>query len=280
MVDRLHLEPEEIEEWTRVADAMDIPYDESLGINPQDSHFHEREVWDLASTPEDRRPLLLYYHPLVIYRFQVLKQADVVLAMFLQGDYFPPERKRANFEYYEPITTGDSSLSAVVQSIVAAEVGYHELALRYFMDALLVDLADRHHNTSDGVHVASAAGVWSVLAQGFGGMRRRGASVTFDPRLPASWTALTFRITVRGTRLRVTVRQEEIEFVIEKGTELTVGVRGQDVTATVAAPVTVPLDGQGPRIEGEPDAGALRDNIRPDGTVVTASVPRDPGEHG
>src|SRR5665647_3420176 len=171
MVARLHLADEEVVEWERVADAMAIPYDESLGINPQDSHFHEREVWDLPNTPADKRPLMLHYHPLVIYRFQVLKQADVVLATFLQGEQFTPEQKRADFEYYDPITTGASTLSAVVQSIMAAEVGYHEMALRYFHSALFVDLADLHQNTVDGVHIASAAGVWGTLVNGFGGMR-------------------------------------------------------------------------------------------------------------
>ena len=159
-------------EWSRAAMAMTIPYDEHLGIHPQDSHFLEREMWDLERTPADRQPLLLNYHPLVIYRFQVLKQADVVLALFLQGEEFSVEEKKADFDYYDPITTGDSTLSAVVQSIIAAEVGYHDLALRYFHDALYVDLANRHANTADGVHVASTGGVWSALASGFGGLPR------------------------------------------------------------------------------------------------------------
>ena len=132
-----------------------------------------------------KRPLLLHYHPLVIYRFQVLKQADVVLALFLQGEEFSLEQKKADFDYYDPITTGDSTLSAVVQSIIAAEVGYHDLALRYFMAALFVDLADRHANTSDGVHVASTGGVWSALVSGFGGFRDLGGGQwCIDPRLP------------------------------------------------------------------------------------------------
>jgi alpha,alpha-trehalose phosphorylase len=280
MVDRCGLRPEEVDEWARVAEAIDIPYDESLGINPQDSHFHEREVWDLAKTPPERRPLLLHYHPLVIYRFQVLKQADVVLAMFLQGDSFSAERKRANFEYYEPITTGDSSLSAVVQSIIAAEVGYHELALSYFHDALFVDLGDRHHNTCDGVHVASTAGVWSMLVHGFAGMRvRRHGVPSFDPRLPELWESLTFRITLRGTRLRVTLRPDAIEFAVEEGERAEVLVRDAPFTVTSDGPVTVPLDGQGPRIAGKPDASVLRTSTRPDGTVVTPSVPREAGAH-
>jgi len=167
---------------------------------PQDPAFHEREVWDLPNTPPEKRPLLLHYHPLVIYRFQVLKQADVVLALFLQGDQFTPEEKKADFEYYDPITTGDSTLSGVVQSIIAAEVGYHQLALRYFWDSLFVDIGDLHDNTADGVHVASTGGVWSALVHGFGGMRDHNGQISFDPRLPEHWGSLEFALEWRGRR--------------------------------------------------------------------------------
>jgi alpha,alpha-trehalose phosphorylase len=279
MVVRLGLRPDEVAEWVRAAEAMAIPYDDALGIHPQDSQFHEREVWDLPKTPADKRPLLLHYHPLVIYRFQVLKQADVVLALFLQGNHFTPEEKKADFDYYDAITTGDSTLSGVVQSIIAAEVGYHQLALDYFYDALFVDLADLHNNTSDGVHVASAGGVWSGLVYGFGGMRDYAGEITFDPRLPESWESLAFRMTLNGTRVLVTVRQESITFEIEVGTSATVGVRGETVEIPNAGPVTVPLEHQGPRIDGEPEPRALRATARADGTVITASVPHHSGRN-
>uniref|UniRef100_UPI003B3AF43A glycoside hydrolase family 65 protein n=1 Tax=Pseudactinotalea sp. TaxID=1926260 RepID=UPI003B3AF43A len=201
LVSQLDLEPDEVAGWARCADAMYVPHDEVLKVHPQDQHFLEREVWDLAATPREMRPLLLHYHPLVIYRFQVLKQADVVAALFLQGQDFTQEQKRADFEYYDPITTGDSTLSAVVQSIIAAEVGYHDLALRYFFAGLYVDLADLHGNASDGVHVASTGGVWSALVYGFGGMRDHDGELSFDPRLPTTWEGLRYRLTWRGTRL-------------------------------------------------------------------------------
>jgi alpha,alpha-trehalose phosphorylase len=279
MVSRLGLRPDEVEEWDHAADAMAILWDENLGIHPQDAQFHEREVWNLRETPKELRPLLLHFHPLVIYRFQVLKQADVVLALFLQGNHFSLQEKKADFEYYDGITTGDSTLSAVVQSIVAAEVGYHELALRYFHEALFVDLADLHHNTSEGVHVASAGGVWSALAYGFGGMRDHGGEITFDPRLPASWKSLVFRITLKGTRLRVTLVEDSITFEVEVGTGAVVGVRGQPFEVTTAGPVTVPLDDQGDRMDGEPEPRALRPTVRSDGTVITASVPHYVGRN-
>jgi len=270
-VARLSLDDEEVLEWERAADAMAIPFDDFLGIHPQDLHFLEREVWDLANTPLAKRPLLLHYHPLVIYRFQVLKQADVVLALFLQGELFTAEQKRADFEYYDPITTGDSTLSAVVQSIMAAEVGYSDLARRYFVNALFVDLADRHHNTTEGVHVASVGGVWSALVYGFGGFRDHGGRFTFDPRLPEDWTAITFRLTIEGTRVRITVRQTEMEFTVESGEKVDFEVRGVPVQVTAESPITVPLADQGPRLPGEPLPVAGRH--RADGSVIGAIVP-------
>ena len=120
LVHAVRLKPREVESWEQAAAAMHVPFDDQLGIHPQDETFLHRKVWDLDSTPREKFPLLLHYHPLVIYRHQVLKQADIVLAMFLLGNEFSEEQKRRNFDYYDPLTTGDSSLSACVQSIIAA----------------------------------------------------------------------------------------------------------------------------------------------------------------
>jgi len=271
VVSRLNLEETEIVDWERAADDMAIPFDEHMGVHPQDWHFLEREVWDLENTPLSKRPLLLNYHPLVIYRFQVLKQADVVLALFLQGEQFTAEEKRADFEYYDPITTGDSTLSAVVQSIIAAEVGYHDLAFRYFLAGLFVDLADRHQNTADGVHVASTGGVWSALVCGFGGFRDHGGIFSIDPRLPEQWESLVYRLTLLGTRVKVTVWADRVDLEIEDGKQATLRVRGQEVIVMPGDPVSVPLDGQGPRLEGVPPPVPGR--RRSDGTIIAAIVP-------
>ncbi len=270
---RVGLRTEEPKEWARCAAGMMIPYDEHLGIHPQDQHFLEREMWDLSNTPMSNRPLLLNYHPLVIYRFQVLKQADVVLALFLQGEDFTLEQKRADFEYYDPITTGDSTLSAVVQSIIAAEVGYQDLSLRYFLSALFVDLADRHANTADGVHVASTGGVWSALASGFGGFRDLGAGQwCIDPRLPQEWDSLTYRLTLKDTRVRITVATDSVSLTVEDGPgPLTFNVRGTEVEVREGKPAVVALDHQGPIIEGEPMNPA--GTVRGDGTLISAIVP-------
>jgi alpha,alpha-trehalose phosphorylase len=192
--------------------------------------------------------------------------------MFLQGDHFTKEQKRNNFEYYDPITTGDSTLSAIVQSIIAAEVGYRELALRYFYNSLFVDLADLHGNVADGVHVASTGGVWNILAYGFGGMRDYNGIMTFDPRLPESWAGLTFQITLRGTRIKVHVTSREIGFTVVQGESAELAVRGERFTVSAGMPVQIPLTDQGSGIDAPLPSRTV--DRRPDGTLITASVPQ------
>jgi alpha,alpha-trehalose phosphorylase len=167
-VQKTALEPDEVKEWIRAAESMYAPFDDKLKIIPQDDSFLERELWDFRNTPRDRYPLLLFYHPLNIYRKQVIKQADVVLAMFLLGDAFSLETKKRNFEFYDPLTTGDSSLSSCVEAIIAAQIGDMEKAIQYGMAALLMDLADVGGNVRDGCHIASMGGTWMMLTYGFG----------------------------------------------------------------------------------------------------------------
>jgi alpha,alpha-trehalose phosphorylase len=274
VVARLGIGDDEVEEWARCAAGMHIPFDEGLGIHPQDDFFLDREVWDLSKTPDELRPLMLHYHPLVIYRFQVLKQADVVLALFLQGDRFTAEEKRADFEYYDPITTGDSTLSAVVQSIMAAEVGYHDVAWGYFLQALYVDLMNLHDNTVDGLHVASAGGVWGALVFGFAGMRDTGGQLSFDPRLPDVWSGIDFPLCWHGNRLRVAVSADALEITHEgDGTDVEVTVRGVKHRLVGGTTLRVELDCHGERIDGTLGDSPLIGGTRSDGTMITAGVP-------
>jgi alpha,alpha-trehalose phosphorylase len=214
---RTNLDHGELDDWDAAADAMYIPFDDELGIHPQDSVFLELEQWDWEGTPADEYPLLLHYHPLVIYRHQVLKQADVVLAMFLQGGHFDEDQKRRNFDYYDPITTGDSSLSACVQSIVAAKVGYGHMAVDYFQRALYLDLDDCQGNTADGVHIASAGGTWAAVVHGFAGMNEHGDHLRFDPQLPDKWDSMTFHLRRHGSRLRVELDGEGCTLSVLEG---------------------------------------------------------------
>ena len=239
LVHRVRLKPGEVESWERAAASMHVPFDEERGIHPQDDTFLDRERWDLDATPREKFPLLLHYHPLVIYRHQVLKQADIVLAMFLLGNEFSEEQKRRNFDYYDPLTTGDSSLSACVQSIVAAEIGKERQAIEYFQYAVLMDLGNVAGNASDGVHIASAAGVWSSLVFGFGGVRDFDGQLSFSPRLPHVWNELAFSLRFRDRQLRVRLTHDEERYLLEEGDPLNVVIRGEPHLLSPGTPVAI-----------------------------------------
>ena len=275
LVHSVGLDAGEVAEWERCAAGMKIPFDERLGIHPQDDAFVAKELWDLENTPPESYPLLLHYHPLVIYRFQVLKQADVVLALFLRSSEFSSEEKRADFEYYDPITTGDSSLSAVMQAIIAAEVGHQEMALDYFYSGLFVDLGDTHQNSADGVHVASSAGTWRALVSGFGGLRDDEDLLNFDPRLPRSWNHLSFPLTYRGSRVKVDLRRRTITFTLETGEPVRLRVRGVEYEVG-AEPLEVRLAHQGLYLPGLASSHPVIGGRRSDGTLITAEVPEVP----
>ncbi len=227
--------------WQEAADRMHLPFDRTHNVYAQDNDFMTLEPWDW-NTPRDKYPLLLHFHPLVIYRHQVLKQADTVLAMFLQWQEFTADEKRRAFEFYDPITTGDSTLSACVQGIMAAEVGYPMEALEHFTEAVFIDLDDSHNNTVDGVHIASAGGIWSSLVSGFAGMRDQGLMLYFDPRLPAGWDGLDFQLKMRGGLLGVSLTHEAITFSYDGPATVSVKVRDTVVTVGSGCPASVPLD--------------------------------------
>ena len=237
---------DEVEAWHAAAVAMHVPYNEKRGINPQDEHFLEREVWDFARTPANRYPLLLHYHPLVIYRHQVIKQADVVLAMFLLGNEFSFEGKRANYQYYDPLTTSDSSLSPPVHSILAAEIGDIEEAEEHFRLALMMDIADVGANADHGVHIASTGGAWMALVHGFAGLRDFDSQFSFDPHLPASWERLSFSLCIMEQRLDVDLDHDRIRFELRHGEGLSFEVRGQKVTVSPGESAEVALDETAP----------------------------------
>ena len=209
----LEVTNDEIAAWRAAAAVVAVPYDEKRQVHQQDKGFTDHEMWDFArSAAENAYPLLLNEPYFNIYRKQVVKQADLVLAMHWCGDQFTHEQKARAFHYYEQLTVRDSSLSACTQAVIAAEVGQHELATDYLAEAALVDLDDLHGNTSDGVHIASLAGTWLAIVAGFGGMRDHGDQLSFHPQLPAHWKALTFRCRWREARLRVHVRREGVVY--------------------------------------------------------------------
>jgi alpha,alpha-trehalose phosphorylase len=240
LVHKTALEPSEVKAWRRAAENMYVPYDEKLKIVPQDDNFLDREPWDFKNTPADRYPLLLFYHPLDIYRKQVIKQADVVLAMFLLGDAFSLEAKKRNFEFYDPLTTGDSSLSSCVEAIIAAQIGDTDKAFRYGTAALLMDLADVGGNVKDGCHIASMGGTWMMLTYGFGGMHDHDGTLSFWPRrAPEENAILQFPVTYRGQLLEVEISLDKVEYALREGERLVIRHETEAIELTRDNPVAM-----------------------------------------
>jgi alpha,alpha-trehalose phosphorylase len=234
----LHVDLEEAAAWRDAAEAILVPYDETLGIHPQTEAFTTHQPWDFAHTAPEQYPLLLHFPYFDLYRKQVVKQADLVLALHLRGDAFSEESKARDFAYYEALTVRDSSLSACTQAVVAAEVGHLELAYDYFGEATLIDLDNLEHNTRDGLHIASLAGAWIVAVAGFGGMRDHDGSLTFAPRLPERLNRLAFRLCFRGRRLKVEVESDQARYSLLEGAPLELTHHGQTISVFARKPVT------------------------------------------
>jgi len=233
---RLNLEENEVIEWKRAADNMYIPYDEETHIYPQDDSFLDKPVWDFANTPAENYPLLLHYHPLVIYRHQVCKQADLVLALFLLGDLFSEEEKKKNYDFYEPLTTHDSSLSTCIFSIMASEIGYRQKAFDYFMETARMDLDDYKGNTKNGVHIANMGGTWMCIVNGFAGMRTYGGTLSFRPSLPDQWQGYEFNLSFRGRLIKVTVNRYATAYQLIEGDDICIMHNNEKIMLKRAVP--------------------------------------------
>jgi len=230
LAQRIGLELSELDGWRAAANNMYVPFDTNTGIHPQDDTFFEREPWDFENTPGEKYPLLLFYHPLNIYRHQVIKQADVLLAMFLLGHGFSLETKKRNFDFYDPLTTGDSSLSSCIEAIVALEVGEFQKAVEYARAALLMDLANVGGNVTDGCHIASMGGTWMMFTYGFGGFRDYDGGLSFRPqRPPEPQASLRFALTYRGQELGVEIDPVSTRYSLRRGKELTIRHEDEEI---------------------------------------------------
>jgi alpha,alpha-trehalose phosphorylase len=224
---KIGLSFEETREFRQAAEQMYLPYDEELGINPQDDSFLAKKVWDIKNTPEEEFPLLLHYHPLHLYRHQVCKQADTVFAHFIFEDAQSLETIRNSFDYYEKVTTHDSSLSTCIFSIVASKLDQVEKAYDYFGDSAKLDLFNTHKNTKDGIHTANMGGNFMAIVYGFGGLRIKESGIYFAPVIPHSWEEYSFRINYEDSQIRVEVKHSESSFTLLKGTAKVIHVDNQ-----------------------------------------------------
>jgi len=271
---------EETAAWRDAAANIVVPYDDALGVHPQSENFTEHEVWPFECTRPDQYPLLLHFPYFQLYRKQVVKQADLVLALYLRGDRFTPEEKSRDFAYYEPMTVRDSSLSAAAQSIVAAEVGQLQLAVEYLREAALMDLDDLERNTRDGLHLAALAGTWLALVGGFGGLRDNEGTVGFAPRLPSAITRLTFAVTVRDCRLRVEVEGSAASYTLLEGESFETSHHGDAITVKPGEPTMMPIPPltlSGKRPAQPPGREPMRVGARPEQEAETMTVAPETG---
>ncbi|MFG2309132.1 glycoside hydrolase family 65 protein [Streptomyces sp. NPDC048566] len=268
----LGVDEEESAAWRDAAEAMHIPYNEELGVHEQHSGFTRYQRWDFDATRADQYPLMLHFPYFDIYRKQVVKQADLVLAMYKCSPFFDDEHKVRNFAYYEPLTVRDSSLSACCQAVIAAEAGHPGLAYDYLVEAALMDLEDLEHNTRDGLHIASLAGTWMALVAGFGGLRHHDGVAAFAPRLPERFSRLAFSLELHGRRLRVEIHQDTATYTLVSGEPLEIHHYREPVTVDPDKPFSLPIPAQRSRPAPGQPAHRRPNSRRRDGQAEEAGA--------
>ncbi len=258
---------EEIASWRDAAASIVVPFDKHARITQQCNGFTRLRPWDFEATPFEDYPLLLHYHNYILYSSRVVKQADLVMAMYHFGDRWDEEQKARDFAFYESVTVRDSSLSASIQGVVAAELGHLDLAWDYLTETAFIDLRDLAFNTRDGVHLAALSGVWHVIVGGFGGLRDSGDTISFAPRLPSQLSRLSFGLLYRGRRLRIEVLPDHAVYELLDGDPLELTHHGEKITVTHDEPLTCPVPPVPKRRAPHQPAG------RQPGLHATSSVP-------
>jgi len=248
----LGVSTEEMAAWRDAADAVNIPYDEELGVHEQCEGFTRFAEWDFEANTT--YPLLLHEPYVRLYPAQVIKQADLVLAMQWQSLAFTREQRARNVDYYERRMVRDSSLSACTQAVMCAAVGHLELAHDYAYEAALIDLRDLHQNTRDGLHMASLAGAWTALVAGFGGLRDDDGILDIDPQLPEGISRLRFRLRWRGFRLTVDANHADVTYTLRDGpgTELIIRHADADLRLSTDSPKTIAVRTRKPLLPAPP----------------------------
>lgn len=212
----LELTAKELKSFEKAAKDIYIPYDEKLDINPQDDSFLDKEIWDLSSAPKEDFPLSAHYHPLYIYRHQVCKQADTVLAHYLYEDA-DESTILSSYKYYEAITAPDSPLAACAFSIMASRTGMTEKAYNYFLKVVRADLDDAGGDTRNGIHAANMGGAYLAVAAGFAGLRLKHDSLRFRFTIPKAWSGYDFSLSYSGSLLHISVKTDDVKLTLVNG---------------------------------------------------------------
>ncbi|MGY1815716.1 glycoside hydrolase family 65 protein [Blastococcus sp. SYSU D00820] len=242
----LGVDATEIAAWRAAAATVHVPWDEGLGVHPMNTNFTAYREWPFEDEA-DSYPVQEHHHYAMFYRRQVLKQADLVLALWWCRDAFTDEEVARDLDYYEARTVRDSSLSAAVQAVVCAQAQHPDLALRYLRECALVDLRDVRGDTGGGLHMAAVGGAWLGLVAGLGGLREDRDDLELAPLLPARLTRTAYSVTWRGRVLRVETTREGTTVTLVRGEgPVTVVVDGAPLQVTAEEPARAPLRAPAP----------------------------------
>lgn len=229
LFNKINLTENEVQEWEKAADNMYFPKDKVDNLFPQDDSFLTKPKWNFENTPKENYPLISYYHPLVIYRHQVCKQADLLLSMFLLKNKFSFEEKKVNYDYYEKITTHDSSLSQSIFSIIASQINNYDDAYKFFVNSVTMDLEDLQGNEIEGVHIANMAGSCEAIISGFAGMYAENGQLSFKTHLPIEIDEYSFKITYRARLIKIKVNKSGTTLELLKGETIKVNLNNEEI---------------------------------------------------
>ncbi|MET1248434.1 glycoside hydrolase family 65 protein [Sporolactobacillus sp. STCC-11] len=226
---QLNVSNEEKKQWKEIINKMYLPEDKKLGIFVQDDGFLDKDLKPVSELPADQLPINQHWSWDKILRSPYIKQGDVLQGIWDFIDEFTPEQKKANFDFYEPLTVHESSLSASIHSILAADLHYEDKAVEMYERTSRLDLDNYNNDTADGLHITSMTGSWLAIVQGFAGMRVRNNHLHFDPFLPKKWEGYRFRINFRGRIIQVAIDHVGTRITLVSGEPLTIDVKGQNV---------------------------------------------------
>ena len=228
----LGLTSEERAKWHEIADNMYLPEDKELGIFVQHDTFLDKDLTPVKDLPQDQLPLNQHWSWDHILRSPYIKQADVLQGIYYFVERFTQEQKERNFDFYEPLTVHESSLSPSIHAILAADLHKEDKAFEMYSRTARLDLDNYNNDTNDGLHITSMTGSWLAIVQGFAGMRVIDDELQFAPFLPKEWTGYKFRINFRGRLLSISVSQEGTQIDLLKGDDLTIKLNGKDLKLT------------------------------------------------
>jgi len=239
IMSKVNLDDNEISKWKKVADSMYLPFSEEHDVYLQQDGFLDKDLVKVSDLDKSQRPINQKWSWDRILRSPYIKQADVLQGFYFFEDHFSTEQLEKHFDFYEPFTVHESSLSPCVHSIQAAVLGKMDMAYTFYLRTSRLDLDDYNKEVEEGCHITSMAGTWMSIVEGFGGMRVKDDALHFTPRIPEQWDGYSFKINFRNQILKVSVQANETKFSLEGGKDITVFVNGKAVLVEPNSLVTV-----------------------------------------